>query len=103
MADRGMFDLRGRIVVVTGAAGQLGREFTAVLLDSGCRVAALDKIGSGDLGDSSDLLFVEPVLSGDTFDLTELARLPGFATEPHILPGDEAVLLSGHVSFLGTP
>jgi hypothetical protein len=54
-------------------------------------------------GSRSDLVFAEPVLSGDAFDLTVLARLPAFATEPQILPGDEAVLLSGHVSFLATP
>ena len=46
MADTGrtpkIFDLNERIVVVTGALGQLGREFTRSLHESGCRVAALD-------------------------------------------------------------
>lgn len=38
----GLFDLGGRVVVVTGGLGQLGREFTGALLEHGARVAVLD-------------------------------------------------------------
>ncbi len=37
-----VFDIRNRIVVVTGALGQLGRQFTRSLHGAGCRVVALD-------------------------------------------------------------
>ena len=37
-----LFDVTGRVVVVTGALGQLGRHFTRILAERGARVAALD-------------------------------------------------------------
>lgn len=66
MPEIGPFDVRGRIVVVTGAQGRLGREFTGSLLDAGCRVAALDVQGGAEPrrrfaahADSPDLLVLE--------------------------------------------
>jgi len=38
------FDIGGRIVVVTGARGRLGRRFTQALTERGARVAALDLV-----------------------------------------------------------
>ena len=65
-ADHAMFDVRDRIVVVTGALGQLGRQFTRSLHAAGCRVAALDLQATegsrgrvfDDLADSPNLLLV---------------------------------------------
>lgn len=39
----GLFDLQGRVVVVTGGLGQLGRQFALTLRDHGARVAVLDR------------------------------------------------------------
>jgi NAD(P)-dependent dehydrogenase (short-subunit alcohol dehydrogenase family)/CMP-N-acetylneuraminic acid synthetase len=41
-ARRGRFDLTGKIAVVTGGAGILGRHFTAALAEHGAAVAVLD-------------------------------------------------------------
>jgi NAD(P)-dependent dehydrogenase (short-subunit alcohol dehydrogenase family) len=66
----GLFDLDGRVVVVTGGLGQLGRQFSLALHAHGARVAVLDR-GSdlaldaelvrrrfGDLAADPRLLFV---------------------------------------------
>lgn len=39
----GLFDLGGRVVVITGGLGQLGFEFARALLEHGARVALLDR------------------------------------------------------------
>ena len=45
-----LFDLSGRVAVVTGGAGQLGAVYTAGLAERGMRVASLD-VASGDTPD----------------------------------------------------
>lgn len=44
---RSLFDLRDRVVVVTGGLGQLGREFCAALVEHGGRVAVVDSAETG--------------------------------------------------------
>jgi NAD(P)-dependent dehydrogenase (short-subunit alcohol dehydrogenase family) len=50
-----LFDVRNRVVVVTGGAGQLGRQFTTTLLNHGARVCVFD---------------IHPPLPGDDPSLT---------------------------------
>jgi len=49
-----LFDLKGRVVIVTGGSGQLGRQFARALTDQGARVAVFDlatpeQAGAGEL------------------------------------------------------
>jgi len=44
LGEASPFDLRGRVVIVTGGAGQLGRAFTASLGKSGAKVAVVDRV-----------------------------------------------------------
>ena len=41
---KNLFDIRGRVVVVTGGAGILGRSICAYLAGQGARVAVLDDV-----------------------------------------------------------
>lgn len=43
---RGLFDLRGKVAIVTGGAGILGQHFCAGLAESGARVAIVDILES---------------------------------------------------------
>ena len=45
--DRDLFSVAGRVIVVTGAFGQLGRQFSAALAGRGARVAAFDLSAPG--------------------------------------------------------
>lgn len=45
-----LFDLSGRVVVVTGGLGQLGRQFCDALIAHGARVACLDRVEPGEAG-----------------------------------------------------
>ena len=37
-----MFDLTGRVAILTGGAGLLGRQYTRTLLDAGAKVVVVD-------------------------------------------------------------
>lgn len=45
--NQDIFDIRDRVVVITGGAGQLGSEFCRTLLERGAKVASLDTTTSG--------------------------------------------------------
>ncbi len=51
-----LFDLNGRVVVVTGGLGQLGRQFTQALRRRGARVAVLDRAVEHGAGESDDVM-----------------------------------------------
>jgi NAD(P)-dependent dehydrogenase (short-subunit alcohol dehydrogenase family) len=49
---RDLFDITERVIVVTGAFGQLGRQFCAALLARGARVVALDQAADAERASS---------------------------------------------------
>lgn len=53
-----LFDLDGRVVIVTGGLGQLGRQFTQALRQRGARVAILDRAVESSAGESDDVLTI---------------------------------------------
>lgn len=74
-----LFDLDGRVVVVTGALGRLGSEFCRGLLDHGARVAGLDLAAAdspqaqkwrSSICSAADLTYVQ----GDVTDLASLKK-----------------------------
>ena len=71
-----LFEVRSRVVVVTGGLGQLGRQFTLSLLSAGARVAILDLISDppraverfGEHAKNKHLMFVNAdVTNRDSF------------------------------------
>jgi len=52
------FSVEGKVVVVTGGCGQLGRQFTTALVEAGARVAVFD-VASCDVADRDSVLMVE--------------------------------------------
>lgn len=52
---RARFDLRGRVAVVTGGTGILGRRFAAALADHGAAVAVVDLVGDATEEAANDL------------------------------------------------
>ena len=83
-----LFDLSGRVAVVTGGLGQLGRVYAAGLAERGMRVATFD-IASGDAPDGVRAYEV------DITDRAALERaLRGIETEweaPHVLVNNAAL------------
>ena len=74
LTSRDLFDLTGRVVVVTGAFGQLGKQFCTALLQRGARVVALDQAADAEraanpIGDGRDRML--PVRA----DITDRAAL----------------------------
>ena len=94
-----MFSLHGRIAVVTGGLGQLGRQYVRTLASAGAKVAVLDlaqtgarmKDSFGDLVGAGDVTFVGA-------DITSRSNLEGALTAissqwgvPHVLINNAAL------------
>lgn len=60
MTQDPLFDLSGRVIIVTGGLGQLGRSYTRALVERGARVAVLENRGS-----ASDLRDIFPSIDRD--------------------------------------
>ncbi|MBA2302648.1 MAG: SDR family oxidoreductase [Acidobacteria bacterium] len=89
MIDR-LFSLDGRVAVVTGGLGQLGRQFTATLESAGARVAVLDQREAEET-DTDHRLHVR----ADVTDRPSLERAIGHVEarwgSPHILINNAAL------------
>ena len=70
MADA-LFGLDGKVVVVTGALGQLGAAITRELLDRGARVAALSRTAADDAAAALGDLAGHPHLRYAAVDITD--------------------------------
>lgn len=84
-----LFDVSGRVVVVTGGCGQLGRQFCAALASRGARVAALDQAADAGrardvLGDLHDRILSVPVdITNRASIESALASVNSAWGEPH--------------------
>jgi NAD(P)-dependent dehydrogenase (short-subunit alcohol dehydrogenase family) len=78
-----LFDVAGRVIVVTGGLGQLGRQYTLALAERGARVAVLDleataakmKEKTQALADGRDVMFVPADVTQRGSLETALARI----------------------------
>jgi NAD(P)-dependent dehydrogenase (short-subunit alcohol dehydrogenase family) len=94
-----LFDVRDRVVVLTGGLGQLGRQFAGALLDAGTRVALLDLPASeeavrarcGDRWGDERLRFVPADVTRRSTLEAALARIEEDWDAPHALINNAAL------------
>lgn len=88
------FSVENRVVAITGGSGQLGRRFTAALVERGARVAVLDlqpPTVSGGRGNPDCVLFVESdVTRRDSLDAA-LGEITKKWEVPHALINNAAL------------
>jgi NAD(P)-dependent dehydrogenase (short-subunit alcohol dehydrogenase family) len=84
-----LFDLTGRVVVVTGGLGQLGRAFTAALAERGARVAVLDT--RAEPQQNPDIMSLACDVTRKTDLLACLGEIRGQWGEPHGLINNAAL------------
>ena len=85
-----MFSLAGRVAVVTGGLGQLGRQFTGALTGSGARVAVLDQREAG-VPDTDCRLHVRADVTERTSLERALAAIEDRWGTPHVLINNAAL------------
>lgn len=85
-----LFSLKGRIAVVTGGLGQLGRQFTAVLVESGARVVVLDARPS-DTEPDGRVMFVQADVTNRASLEIAAARIETEWGTPHVLVNNAAL------------
>ena len=92
---RDVFDIRDRVVVITGGLGQLGRQFGAELLRRGAKLAVLDlpeNPGSVLDGPTGGELFYQPADVTDRASLeSALAAVKARLGTPHALINNAAL------------
>lgn len=92
-----LFDVAGRVVIVTGGMGQLGRQFAAALRDRGARVVVLDLTTAPDRieahygPDRDNLLFVEADVTDSRSLDVALAAVEARWGVPHGLINNAAI------------
>jgi NAD(P)-dependent dehydrogenase (short-subunit alcohol dehydrogenase family) len=85
------FALDGKVVVLTGAQGQLGRAFTRALLEAGARVAALDIAAPTEAGQPDHLRFYRADVTSRSELETALAEIETAWGAPHGLVNNAAL------------
>lgn len=83
-----LFDLEGRVAVVTGGMGQLGRVYVSGLVERGMRVAVLD-VASGEVPEGTRALEVD-VTDRSAIEAAE-RELEGEWGVPHLLVNNAAL------------
>jgi NAD(P)-dependent dehydrogenase (short-subunit alcohol dehydrogenase family) len=84
-----LFSLDGRTAVVTGGLGQLGRKFTSALLESGARVAVLDKCPPP--ASTARCLYIEADVTDRASLEQAAARIDAAFGAPHVLVNNAAI------------
>jgi NAD(P)-dependent dehydrogenase (short-subunit alcohol dehydrogenase family) len=88
-----MFDLTGKIVVITGGAGILGRRISAALLECGAKVAILDRDG-GKAAEVAASLGASDRVSAHEADVTRRASLEAVQRDVRTGYGEVNVLVN---------
>lgn len=85
-----LFSLEGRIAVVTGGLGQLGRQFTSALIENGARVAVLDRREPPQRTSDRCLYLCADVCDRVSLE-SALARIEDEWGTPHVLVNNAAL------------
>jgi NAD(P)-dependent dehydrogenase (short-subunit alcohol dehydrogenase family) len=85
-----LFDLSGRVAVVTGGLGQLGREYVAALAERGMRVAIFDVAAEPEPAEASVRAFAVDVTSRESVEAAAEAVVAEWGV-PHLLVNNAAL------------